>query len=381
MKKQHLYKTKLTNEFIESSFNDIKRIIRSGDSHESRHVTKFENALKKYFRTNFLLVNNNFFSSITLALRLSGVCYGDHVISSPLAPLAINMAILNLGAKIVWSDVSMDNGMISANAFRNTITYCKTNSIKPKAAIISSWCGATPDIHEIGKSCKRNAIASILDASHAIGATQYRKQIYHWADYAIYSCSNNDLLPALNSSILITGEEHNFIKAMSMKNLGIQVKALKEPEVISDIGYDFTASNIACAIGFANLDQLEQRISRQQEIASRYDKIFLFNNFLKPVTEVPHSYSTYHSYSIVLKNKRKFSRDEFVATLNSAGVMANTIMKAQNEPEFDVFHESNRELPWLTKFMSSQFSIPCGWWMTDDDVNIVAGSLLNLGSK
>ena len=62
-------------------------------------------------------------------------------------------------------------------------------------------------------------------------------------------------------------------------------------------------------------------------------------------------------------------RDELCAFLNENGVSAD-----QNHPRNDVwsiFKDSRRDLPGVDYFADREFSLPCGWWVTPEDIEYI----------
>lgn len=68
-------------------------------------------------------------------------------------------------------------------------------------------------------------------------------------------------------------------------------------------------------------------------------------------------------------------RDKIVEELNAEGINAG-LVHVPNHP-YTCFKESLTDLPATDYFSKHQISLPCGWWLSDDDINIIARALIN----
>ena len=61
--------------------------------------------------------------------------------------------------------------------------------------------------------------------------------------------------------------------------------------------------------------------------------------------------------------------------LNAKGIGAGLVHLPNNR--YSAFNEFRKELPNTELFASTQISLPCGWWLSDDDMEIIASTLLS----
>jgi dTDP-4-amino-4,6-dideoxygalactose transaminase len=99
------------------------------------------------------------------------------------------------------------------------------------------------------------------------------------------------------------------------------------------IGYNYRLTNLAAALGVAQMEQLPDYIERKRKLANMYD-YFLKNPALSGVerlifvNEPPNAESNYWLNSILLKNRTQ--RDEFLEETNAAGIMTRPIWELMN---------------------------------------------------
>ena len=91
---------------IEDSLREIKAVFESGYINEGLEVSKFRDLLGIYLNEQNLVLTNSCTSAITIALKVAGVNSDSEVITTPMTCVATNTPILNLGATVVWADIS-----------------------------------------------------------------------------------------------------------------------------------------------------------------------------------------------------------------------------------------------------------------------------------
>jgi len=85
-------------------------------------VTAFRNAVSAFLGVDQLVLTNSCTSSLTLALKLSGVRPGAEVITTPMTCVATNTPIENLGGRIVCADIDPNTACIDAADVERKIT-------------------------------------------------------------------------------------------------------------------------------------------------------------------------------------------------------------------------------------------------------------------
>jgi dTDP-4-amino-4,6-dideoxygalactose transaminase len=45
---------------------------------------------------------------------------------------------------------------------------------------------------------------------------------------------------------------------------------------------------------------------------------------------------------------------------------------------YTCFKDSKRDLPGVREFSSTQFSIPCGWWLEEEDIRYIAEKVIHV---
>jgi dTDP-4-amino-4,6-dideoxygalactose transaminase len=376
MKHFHLFKVHVP---VEEALDNIKQVFDSGFINEGSQVTELTEKFKEYFETQNLILVNSCTSALTLALKLSGVEKDDDVVSTSMTCVATNTPISNLGAKIVWADVDPTNGMLDPEDVKKKITK------KTKAVIAVAWAGTPPDLEALSNVCKEKNVKLILDAAHAFGASYKNSPLHNWCDFVCYSFQAIKHVTTGDGGALICRSASDYQRSKSMKWFGLDRDLAKDAvgnwkgqqwDVdIVDAGYKFNMNNVSAAIGLAQINHLNKIVEAHQKNARLYQELFRGTEQLQPAGVPEGSNSSYWVFTVKLKNS-KISRDEVLKQLNAAGIHAGVVHVPNHQ--YTAFKDYKIDLPGVEEFSNNQFSLPCGWWLSELDIKYIFENLKKL---
>lgn len=384
MKIYPLFKTQIAErEAIEL----ITDVFRSGFINEGEYVTKLTNELRAMLRTDNLILVNSCTSALTLALKLSGVGQepDDNVISTPMTCVASNTPIVNLGADIIWADVDSLNGMVYASDIATRITPYT------KAVIAVAWAGTPPsNLDEIYALCKSRKVKLILDAAHAFDAQFDGRPIHEFADFTCYSFQAIKHFTTGDGGALICKSQASYKRSKSLKWFGLDRDKAKDAKGdwkgqqwdvdIVEAGYKFNMNNMAAAVGLANIPHVQRSLALCRKNASLYDQLFEGNDRIMPIVRDVRAHSSFWVYTMILRDNNlenvSLERNELLKSLNSEGIMAG-LVHIPNDT-YTCFKKFQSHLPGVWDFASRQLSIPCGPWMSSEDVTHVASRVKDM---
>ena len=362
----------------ESALKQLEVVLNSGFINEGEKVTELTEYFKSYFDHENVVPVNSCTSALTLALKLSGVSPGDEVISTSMTCVASNTPIHNLGAKIVWGDIDPRTGNIDPNKIEKLITD------KTKAVLCVNWSGIPCELDQLRSICKKHGIKLIQDAAHSLGAKFNNKQIHHSADYTCYSLQAIKHVTCGDGGMLVVNtNELDFNRAKTLKWFGIDREATKDEkgewkgqrwEVdVKEAGYKFHMNNISAAIGLSQIPYVDNIVGTHTNNGLLYEKLFINNEHITPLIYPDGSTPSFWVYTAMLAEH--LDRDKIIEELNAEGINAG-LVHVPNHP-YTCFKESLVDLPETEYFSKHQISLPCGWWLSDDDINIIAKALID----
>lgn len=364
---------------------DIDKVFKSGYLNEGQQVTELTKCLEQRFETDNLILLNSCTSALTVALKLAGASANTEVISTPMTCVASNTPIVNLGAKIVWADINPETGMVDPESVYKLVTH------KTVALIVVCWAGFPPQLEELYTFCQRKNIRLIVDAAHAFDTKYNSEQLHGWADFVCYSFQAIKHFTTGDGGALICNNEPDYERAKALKWFGLDRDKAKDDKGdwkgqqwdvdITECGYKFNMNNISAAIGLANLQSIDNRIAIHRKNGLIYNKLLsnVEGIILPSKNIVQYALDTDSSswvYPVLVKHKT-ITRDKLVAELNGRFNIMAGIVHVPND-DYTAFAEFKSDLPGVREFANTQFALPCGWWLTDEQTEYIANRVIEL---
>lgn len=358
-----------------SALKNIEQVFDSGFINEGSEVTLLTEAMKRQLDVKNLLLVNSCTSALTLSLKLIGVDQNADVVSTPMTCVATNTPIVATGAQIIWADVDLNTGMITPETVQKAITPAT------KAVIVVAWAGTPPDLKGIKDVCLKHNISLILDAAHAFGACFAGEPIHRFADYTCYSFQAIKHFTTGDGGALICSNDEAYARAKSLKWFGLDRDHVKDAKGdwrgqqwdvdIVESGYKFNMNNVAAAIGLSQIDHIDRTLGLHRKHAKMYDELFYGFEPVQPVVRHVEADSSHWVYTMLVNDKySRFNRDELLKALNLEQIMAGVVHVPNDD--YTAFARFRKNLPGVRSFSQHQLSIPCGWWLTENDVNYIA---------
>ncbi len=301
-----------------------------------KFVDLFEKNVSEYTGSKHAIVCVNGTSALHMALMLCGVKQNEEVITQSLTFIATANAIAYTGAHPVFLDVDLDTMGLSPNSvqlfleefadMRNDgFCYNKKTGRRISACVPMHTFGHPVKIEMLVSLCNKYNIPIVEDAAESLGSTYNGKQTGTFGKIGILSFNGNKIITTGGGGMILTNDDALGKKA---KHLTTQAKIPHPWEFAhDDIGYNYRMPNINAALGLAQLENLNEFIIKQRELAHVY-KIFFDSIGIDFFIEPPQCLSNYWLNVIILENKK--ARDKFLEQSNSQKVMTRPIWKLAN---------------------------------------------------
>jgi len=226
-------------------------------------VDRFEESIKCYTGASYTLALSSATSGLHLALRVLGIGVGDYILASSFTFIGSVSAILYQNAKPIFVD-SDESWNISPELLKQAIRQAPK---KPKALILTHLYGQMCKMDDIMHICKEEGIYLIEDAAESLGAAYHGIQSGTFGDMGVYSFNGNKILTTSGGGMLVSDNEEWIEKA---KFLSTQAKENTLHYEHKEFGYNYRMSNVLAAIGVAQMEVLDERVSRRREIFELY---------------------------------------------------------------------------------------------------------------
>lgn len=336
---------------------EIDSILHSDELSYGSYVKQFEEKLKEFFDTQYLIVTNSYNSAISVVLTTIGLIPEDSVIASPMACLASTQPYLSGGLKINWADVDPKTGTLSPESVRKQIT------LDTKVIVHNHFCGYPGYIDEINKIGSEYGVPIIDDGIECFGSEYNGKKIGNCeTDITIFSLTAVRFVNCIDGGVVIFKDEDLYKKSLLVRDCGIDRSRFRDElgEVspacdISLIGYSATMSNVNGYIGLKQMERVDDLIALHRKQAEKWKILFEEQSTYIPIYR-ENCCPNYWVYGLLTNDKigsiKKFREMGYYAS----GVhIRNDIYSAFGNQDFF--------LPGVDEFYKSFVALPCGWWM------------------
>ena len=336
---------------------EMDMILHSGALAYGNYTKQFEEKLRDYFGTPYLIVTNSFNTAISVALTTLGIVSGDEVIASPMACLASTQPYLASGLNVHWADVDSQTGTLSPASVQQQITQ------KTKAIVHNHFCGYPGYIDEINAIGREQGVPIIDDGIECFGSEYKGKKIGNCGtDVTIFSLTAVRFCNCIDGGVVIFKDEELYKKSLLIRDCGIDRKRFRDElgEISSDcdislVGYSATMSNVNGYIGLKQMEVINDLIFKHREQAENWCKIIKFQNTMIPVYRKECN-PNYWVFGILTDDKV-----ETIKSFRKMGYYASGV-HIRNDI-YTAFGKQSVALPGVDKFYKNFVALPCGWWM------------------
>ncbi|RJP24571.1 MAG: DegT/DnrJ/EryC1/StrS family aminotransferase [Candidatus Abyssobacteria bacterium SURF_5] len=269
------------------------------------YITKFENAFKKYLGVEFAVATSSCTGALHLALAVLNVGYGDEIIIGDINWIASVAPVVYLGAKPVFVDVLPDSWCIDPERIEEAITP------RTKAIIAVHLYGNLAEMDRIMAVARKHNLYVIEDAAEALGSEYRGKKAGSIAHFGVFSFHGTKTVSTGEGGMLVTNQEDLFKAACILANHGRnpEVKKMFFPD---RIGYKYKLSNLQAAMGLAQVERVDELVSKKREIFFQYRNSLSVLPELSFNPEPPHTINSYWMPTVIFDRKLKINRDQVI---------------------------------------------------------------------
>jgi dTDP-4-amino-4,6-dideoxygalactose transaminase len=326
------------------------------------HITKFENEIGKYIKTDFCTATVTGTSAIHLALIVLGIKPGDEVVVPTFTFAATVNPILYLGAKPVFIESESQTWGMCPDTLRDKLSK---NGKKPKAIIVVHPYGNTAKIVDLLHVANEFSIPVIEDAAAALGSTYKGKHVGTFGLMGAFSFNGNKIITTSQGGALISNNQELIAQA---RQLSMQSKIPGIGFEHDAIGYNYRMSNVLAGIGLAQLETIETRVQRKREVFEMYRNAFQ-NTPISLMDEIPEA-----RYSRWLTNLQFENEKQVLAAANALekeNIECRRLWKPLHTQtfckEFEYFgNEASMD------FYKKGLSLPSGLELSNEQINRIA---------
>jgi perosamine synthetase len=336
-------------------------------SSSGKYVEQFEAEFADFCRVKHAISCCNGTVALHLALMALGVGLGDEVIVPTLTFVATANAVTYCGARAVFVDSEPETWNIDPGLIEAKITP------RTKGIVVVHLYGHPVDMDPILSIARRHKLFVVEDAAEAHGAEYKERRVGSIGDIATFSFYGNKIITTGEGGMVVTNDDHLASRVRQLKGQGMDPNRRYWFPVV---GYNYRMTNVAAAIGLAQLEKVEWHIERRREVARWYYEGLKDNPSLILPVEKEWAKNVYWMFSVLLDEKIKTSRDEVMVRLLEQGIETRPIFHPMHVLPPYCSSSQDSSLPVAESIAQRGMNLPTWAGLGKKDVHFVCQSLL-----
>lgn len=375
----------------------VLRVLDSGWLTTGKVAREFEERFAEYVGARYAVALNSCTAALHLGLEAYRVREGDAVLVPTMTFAATAEVVRYFGARPVFVDCDPETLLVDADAMEAAAAQWAPTG-KLKAMIPMHYGGQMCDMDRMAEIAKRYQVSLLEDAAHTLPAYYRSHSTAPWrsvgetSPMACFSFYANKCITTGEGGMLTTSDESIAERVRMMSLHGLSKTAWSRFEAkgswyyeIVEAGFKYNLTDVAAAIGLAQLDRANELWRERQALAATYQELLanceeLFT--LHP--ELEDRQSSWHLFPIRLNlSALAIDRAQFMEEMKAAGVTCSVHWMPLHLHPYYVREYGCRpeEFPCASAVWPQLVSLPLFPGMSREEVAYVAGAVKRIAMK
>ncbi len=387
-------------DITQSEIDEVCDALRSGWITTGPRTKQLEREVAEFVGADKSVCLNSQTACQEMALRLLEIGEGDEVITSAYTYTASASVVCHTGATLVLVDTQKDCFEMDYDALERAITP------KTKAIIPVDIAGIPCDYQRIYQIVEKKRalfklkgeiqtalgrIAVLADTAHSFGAKSGEVMAGMLADFSAFSFHAVKNFTTAEGGALtwknIEGVDNEEIyRKLQLLSLHGQSKDALAKTQLGAWEYDIVGpwykcnmTDIAAAIGLAQMKRYPSLLARREQIIKRYDQAFKGNGISTPNHYCEKHTSSGHLYLTRVDGVSESQRNEIIVKMAERGIACNVHYKPLP------MHTAYKNLGFAVKnypnaysLYANEISLPLHTLLTDEEVEYIVENYLEI---
>jgi perosamine synthetase len=350
-------------------------VLRSGQLSLGPRVEQFEQQFASRVGAPLASAVSSGTAGLHLALRAVGVQDGDEVVTSPFSFVASANAALFERARPVFADIDPVTLNLDPQAAADAVTS-RTRALLPVHVF-----GYPADMEAFEALALQNDLAIVEDACEALGARHADgAPVGGRGNPAVFGFYANKQLTTGEGGMVTVADRALKERIDSERNQG------RAPDMgwldHDRLGFNYRLSDIACALGIAQLERLREMLAARARVAARYREALASMEGLElPCADRAGNERGW--FVFVVQLPREVDRDQTVRELATAGIQSKPYLPAIHLMSFyrERFGHREGEFPICEDVAARSLALPFFPQMSEGQVGRVTEGLSSALSR
>ncbi len=367
----------------EADIQAVEAVLRSDFLTQGPAIERFEQRVAEYCGAKYAVAVTNATSALHIACKAAGLGNGDSLWTTPITFVASANCGRYCGADVDFVDIDDITYDMSVEELSKKLAL---SEVKPKVVVPVHLCGQSCDMERIAELAKQYGFTVIEDASHAVGATYKGTKVgcCKYSDMTVFSFHPVKIITTAEGGMVLTNNKALYEKLILYRSHGIT----RDPDLMTHeadgpwyyqqvaLGFNYRMTDMQAALGYSQMDRLEEFVSRRRYLAKRYDEL-LRNLPVRTPVQNPDTDSSWHIYVVRLDlDQVKRSKREIFAEMKKRGIVLNLhYIPVHTQPYYEKLGFKRGDFPVSEQYYKQAFTLPLYYSLTDEQQNEIVESL------
>ncbi len=288
----------------------VLAVLESGQLAQGKEVAEFEERFARFCGVKHAIATSSGTAALHVALLALGIGPGDEVLTTPFTFIASANAVLFCGARPVFCDIEPDTFNLDPNHAEAVIRRRRAQGKRLRAILPVHLFGHLCDMPAILELAKRYDLLIVEDACQSHGASLNGKKAGSFGTgcFSFYPTKN---ITTGEGGMITTDDDAVAEKCRLLRDHGQRRRYHHET-----LGYNLRMTNIAAAIGLAQLEKLPRHTEMRIRNAAYLTEHLQGLPHVVVPTVRPGYVHVFHQYTIRIRG----DRDRAVEVLREKGI-------------------------------------------------------------
>lgn len=276
-----------------------------------KYIDQFEANFARYCGTEHAVAVSNGTTALHLAFAALGLRAGDEVIIPDLTFVATANAVAYVGATPVLADIDAETLCLDPVSVKSLI------SPRTKAIVPVHLYGHPADMDALTEIAEAHGLDIIEDAAEAHGAEYKGRRVGGLGKCGVFSFYGNKIITTGEGGMLTTNDPVLYQRAKRLRDHAMNAEKRYFHE---ERGFNYRITNLQAALGVAQLERIDEFLSRRTEIMNWYASEVATTDTVRLNRVKNWAKSAFWMVCLEVDDFDEVRRDAFMETLKTRGI-------------------------------------------------------------
>ena len=357
-------------------------------------INEFEEAFAAKLNINHAIVCSNGTAALHMAAAVAKLGPGDTAIVPAITFLATANAVRYTGADVVFADVDPNTGLMTPETLDSALKAEKLTSTRVILPVHLN--GQCCDMPAIAERAQKADLLVIEDACHVLaGAYANGKPVGNCAfsNMSVFSAHPVKAIAMGEGGIVTTADPEMATQLRLIRNHGMvrnRAEFTNAEQALApngeanpwyyemqEVGFNYRASDIHCALGLSQLAKLDSFVSAQNKLADHYqERLQALAPIVRPIMRTEYGTPAWHvSVALIDFEKADTDRANVMNVLREKGIGSQVLyMPLYRQPYYERLYGTQR-MAGAEQYYARCLCLPLFTDMTSDDIDHIVDTL------